>query len=64
MNDHLAAYTAPLVAQAVEIIKSVRAEAKSAKISLAKVLTMLAADRGVRGGEALDFNNEFFSGLI
>jgi tRNA A37 N6-isopentenylltransferase MiaA len=64
LNNHITAFVAPLESQVLEIVKAVKAEAKSAKIDLKKVLAMLRADRGVRGGEALDLNSDFYAGLI
>jgi len=63
LNNHITDFVAPLESQAVEIEKAVRAEVKAAKISLVKVLSMLAADRGVRGSESLDHDSSLYAGL-
>jgi hypothetical protein len=64
LNEHIETFTAPIKSQVVEILKTVRAEAKSAKIDLHKVLELLAAQRGKSGGEALEMDSNLYSGLV
>jgi hypothetical protein len=64
LTEHVSVFTAPLESQAVEIIKEIRSEAKICKIDLRKVLELLAAQRGKSGGEALEMDSNFYSGLV
>ncbi len=64
LKNHLVEYVTPLEKQVQELIKSIRTEAKARKIDLKKVLSLLASERGTRGGQSLQFDSEFYEGLI
>jgi len=63
LNDHVAAFVAPLESQATTLIAKVREQADGAKIDLRKVFALLESERG-NGGDALDHNRDFYAGLL
>ncbi|MDR3412572.1 MAG: hypothetical protein P4L87_16800, partial [Formivibrio sp.] len=53
LNGHVADFVKPLEGEVSELLKSIREQAKTAKIDLRKVVSIMQAERGRQPGESI-----------